>query len=192
IPIPKYINLSSSPDHVIAALMIEADQTNPCSGNEMFRSIITTAFMCLSLLASAVFAQDPSALQIRSADGAQASLTLAELDALEQVTITTTTIWTEGEITFTGPALSRVLELMEIDDETLILTALNDYAIEMPAPEAGATYPIIATRMDGAAMSVRDKGPFWIVFPYDSDEAFQTEEVFAQSIWQLDRIEVLE
>ncbi len=157
----------------------------------MLRSFVCAALLAISMTCPAI-AQDPTALQITPEGGEQLSLSLADLDALDQVTITTTTIWTEGEVTFTGPSLTSVLDAAGAEGADLTLTALNDYAIEMPAPESGATYPIIATRMDGAPMSVRDKGPFWIVFPYDSDAAYQTEEVYAQSIWQLDRIEVLE
>lgn len=157
----------------------------------MFGSMFRAAalFVCF---AGPLAAQDPSALQVTAADGETRSFSIADLDAMDQVTVTTTTIWTEGEVTFSGPALSQVLELAGIENQALTLTALNDYAIEMPGPEADANYPILATRMDGETMSVRDKGPFWIVYPYDSDAAFQTETVYAQSIWQLDRIEVLE
>ena len=158
----------------------------------MFRSALLASFVCLAMTTPPVYAQDPTSLQVSAQGETSVSLTLAELDNLDQVSITTTTIWTEGEITFTGPALSSVLEAAEIKASHLALTALNDYAIEMPAPDIGADYPIIATRMDGKPMSVRDKGPVWIVFPYDSDDAFQSEEVFAQSIWQLDRIEALD
>lgn len=153
-------------------------------------SFITVAV--LANLSLPLAAQEPSTLQVTGADGATVTFSMADLDALDQVTITTTTIWTEGELTFTGPSLQSILSMAEIESPNLTLTALNDYAIEMPAPEVDAIYPILATRMDGEPMSVRDKGPFWIVFPYDSDPAFQTETVYSQSIWQLDRIDVLD
>ncbi|WP_341862622.1 molybdopterin-dependent oxidoreductase [Gymnodinialimonas sp. 57CJ19] len=137
-------------------------------------------------------AQDPSALQVSDGEGTIVSFALSDLDGLPQVEITTTTQWTAGENTFTGPSLRDVLDVAGLGDDDLTLTALNDYAIEMPAPEAGATYPIVASRMNGVPMSVRDKGPFWIIFPYDSEPDFQTETIYAQSIWQLDAIELAE
>lgn len=157
----------------------------------MFASMLRAAALVVCV-AGPLAAQNPSALQVTAAGGETHSFSMADLDAMEQVTITTTTIWTEGEVTFSGPSLTQVLELAGIENGSLSLTALNDYAIEMPAPEADANYPIVATRLDGEFMSVRDKGPIWIVYPYDSDAAYQTETVYAQSIWQLDRIEVLE
>ena len=75
---------------------------------------------------------------------------------------------------------------------TLKATAINDYAVEIPVEDAVEGGPIIAFMRNGAPMSVRDKGPLWIVYPYDSDPAYQTEVIYSRSIWQLDRIEVME
>lgn len=142
-------------------------------------------------LTGASLAQDPTALQISGVNtGVEVSFGLAELDALPQIEIVTSTIWTDGDVVFQGPSLRDVLSAAEAEGETLTLTALNDYAIEMPAPSAEEIYPILATRQNGQPMQVREKGPFWIVFPYDSDPMYQTEEVYSQSIWQLDRIDV--
>ena len=52
--------------------------------------------------------------------------------------------------------------------------------------------PIIAYRLNGDRMSVRDKGPLWVVYPYDSDQVYQTEVIYSRSIWQLYRIDVIE
>lgn len=157
----------------------------------MIRQLFCVA-ATVAALTTPLTAQDFTALQVTGEDGVTTDFAIAELDALAQITITTTTIWTEGEVTFTGPSLSSVLDAAGVSSDDLTLTALNDYAIEMPAPDADATYPIVATRLDGETMPVRDKGPFWIVFPYDSDPQFQTETIYAQSIWQLDRIEALD
>lgn len=155
---------------------------------------IRKSLICLILgcaIAGPSLAQDPSALQVIDAEtGTEMSLTLQELDALPQVTFNTTTIWTDDNVAFQGPSLHDVLVASGMTGQELTLTALNDYAIEMPAPNDGASYPIVATRMNGEAMSVRDKGPFWIVYPYDSDLLFRSEEIYSRSIWQLDKIQV--
>jgi hypothetical protein len=43
--------------------------------------------------------------------------------------------------------------------------------------------------MNGAPLSRREKGPYWLVYPYDSDPIFQSETVYTRSIWQLVSIE---
>jgi hypothetical protein len=50
--------------------------------------------------------------------------------------------------------------------------------------------PIVAFARNGAPMPLRDKGPLWIVYPYDSNPDYQSELIYSRSIWQLDRIEV--
>ena len=121
-------------------------------------------------------------------DGAMA-FDRAMLNKLPQTSFTTTTIWTEGEHRFTGVKLADLLEAVAADGKTLRASALNDYEITMPIEEAkdGA---LVAYAMDGEPMSVREKGPLWIVYPYDSNIAFQTETIYARSIWQLDRISI--
>lgn len=69
-------------------------------------------------------------------------------------------------------------------------SAVNDYTIEFPVEDALKDGPIIAFLRNGEEMSVRDKGPLWIIYPYDQDPAYRTEVVYSRSIWQLDRIAV--
>ena len=49
---------------------------------------------------------------------------------------------------------------------------------------------LLAFERNGKPMSVREKGPLWIVYPYDSDAKFQSEVYYSRSIWQLDRLAV--
>lgn len=105
---------------------------------------------------------------------------------------TTTTMWTEGDQSFTGVGLDQLLDRLGVEDGMLKATAINDYGVDIPVDVATEGGPIIAFELNGEPMSVRDKGPLWIVFPYDSDPAYRTEITFSQSIWQLDRIEVSE
>lgn len=121
-------------------------------------------------------------------DGAMA-FDRAMLKALPQTSFTTTTIWTEGAHRFTGVQLADLLDAVDAEGETLWAAALNDYEITMPVADArdGA---LVAYAMDGEPMSVREKGPLWIVYPYDSNVAYQTETIYARSIWQLNRIRI--
>ena len=115
---------------------------------------------------------------------------LEMLEAYEQVTIETSTIWTEGVQVFTGVNLATLLEDLGITEGTLQATAINDYAVAIPVADVEPGGATIAYLLNGETMSVRDKGPLWIVFPYDSDPKYQAEVIYGQSIWQLDRIVV--
>ncbi len=39
-------------------------------------------------------------------------------------------------------------------------------------------------------MAVRDKGPLFVIYPYDSNTELQSELYFGRSAWQLRTIEV--
>ena len=123
-------------------------------------------------------------------NGDQADFDIAMLEALGTETFETSTQWTEGTPSFEGPTLKAILDAVGAGSTQLRATALNDYSIEMDAGTDGFPGPVIATKMDDARMSVRSKGPLWLVYPYDLDPKFQTEVVFSNSIWQLRSIEV--
>lgn len=106
-------------------------------------------------------------------------------------TISTSTIWSSGKIDFLGVPLSSVLRAIGAEGRTLRLTALNDYTIDMPVSMIEAEVPILAYEMNGALLSSRDKGPLWVIYPFDSVSKYQNEESYSRSVWQLVRIEVL-
>ena len=128
-------------------------------------------------------------IEVTNVDGT-AQFDLAGLQALDATSFTTATPWTEGPHTFTGVLLKALVDLLQIEDGTLSATAINDYAIDIPVAEALEDGPIVAYAMDGAPMSVRDKGPLWIVYPFDADPDYRSELTYSRSIWQLDRIVV--
>lgn len=114
----------------------------------------------------------------------------AMLEKLGAVEYETSTIWTEGLQTFTGVPLAALMEAVGARGETISATAVNDYAVQIPASDWDEGKAIVAYLQNGNPMSLRDKGPLWVVYPYDSSADFQTEVIYSRSIWQLDRIEV--
>ena len=117
---------------------------------------------------------------------------MEQLDAMPQVSFTTSTIWTDGDVVFSGVPLSLVLGAAADQGTTVEMVALNDYKVDMPISAIDESTPIVATRMNGEVMSVRDKGPYWVVFPYDDDPRYQTETIYSYSIWQLNRLKVVD
>jgi hypothetical protein len=125
-------------------------------------------------------------------DGAQLLLDRDMLTALPATTFETSTIWTEGVHEFTGVSLADFAASIDVAEGHFLATAINDYTVEIPFSDAVAEGPIIAYLMDGEAMSVRDKGPLWVIYPYDSDSLYRSEVVYSRSIWQLDRVEIVQ
>ncbi len=123
--------------------------------------------------------------------GAAADLDIALLRQLGETTVTTNTIWTEGEQTFVGTPLVALVRALGASGGTLRASAVNDYTVEIPVSDAVENGPIIAYERNGRQMSLRDKGPLWIIYPYDDNPAYQSEIYYSRSIWQMDRIEVV-
>lgn len=123
----------------------------------------------------------------------QGDAAVFDLDLLKsfgEVTFTTTTPWTEGEQRFTGVPLEALLRAIGVTEGTLTAKAINEYAVEIPVADAVAGGPIIAYMLNGNPMSVREKGPLWVVYPYDLNEDYQAEVIYSRSIWQLTSIDV--
>lgn len=118
-------------------------------------------------------------------------LDLAMLAGLGSVTIETSTIWTEGVNSFEGVPLKTLTDLVGVEDGLLRASAINDYTIEIPVSDAVEGGPIVAYLLNGEGMSVRDKGPLWIIYPYDQNADYRSEVTYTRSIWQLERIEVV-
>ncbi|SFE00813.1 oxidoreductase [Roseivivax sediminis] len=125
-------------------------------------------------------------------DGDSAVFDRAMLESMNPVTIETETIWTDGVQSFTGVPLGEILSAACAEGSAIQATAINDYAVEIPRADWEREGPVVAYLNNGEPMSVRDKGPLWIVYPYDSEPEFQSEVTYSRSIWQLDRIVVTE
>ncbi|WP_334133696.1 molybdopterin-dependent oxidoreductase [Tepidimonas sp.] len=122
--------------------------------------------------------------------GPHAAFDLPMLERLPQHRFTTRTPWDEHPVTFSGPRLRDVLAAVRVQGRQLRATALNDYRIVIPAEDAQRFDVVIATRRDGKPMAVRDKGPLFIVYPFDSDPVLRDKRYYERSIWQLKSIEV--
>lgn len=120
-----------------------------------------------------------------------AEFTLAALAALPQHTVSTKTPWHDGVHSFSGPLLRDVLAAAQARADMGRFVALNDYKIDIPLEDA-ALYPVVlAIRLDGKPMLVRDKGPLFVMYPFDKHPELQKTKYFSRCVWQLQRIELL-
>lgn len=136
-------------------------------------------------------AEHPVLTVHNNATGESITFTDAELMALPQESFETETIWTEGVVRFSGPSVKTVIEQTDMPAADVQLVAINDYNIVLPLEKIEDGAPIIASRINGEPFSVREKGPLWVVFPYDDESRYNTEEYFSFSVWQLNRLNVL-
>jgi len=96
-----------------------------------------------------------------------------------------------GRAGVTGVLLRDVLADVAGRSDAIRAVALNDYAVEIPMRDAFDHDVIVAYQKDGETLTVRDRGPLWVIYPWADDAALRTEEYYARSIWQLNKLEVV-
>jgi hypothetical protein len=114
------------------------------------------------------------------------------LESLGLETITTTTPWHKGPVTFEGVRMSKVMQLVQAKGKTVKALALNDYETQIPMEDFSKFNVILALKRDGEYMPVRDKGPLFIVYPYDSAPELKSQTYYGRSAWQLKKLEIVE
>lgn len=114
----------------------------------------------------------------------------AMLESMGLVTVETTTPWHEGKVKFEGVSMDKLMKLVGATGQRVVVVALNDYSTEIPMEDFGKHNAILAIKRNGEYMPVRDKGPLFIIYPYDSNPDLQTQTYYARSAWQVAKIDV--
>lgn len=122
--------------------------------------------------------------------GTAARFDMPMLERLPQHEFTTRTPWYAGPRHFTGPLLRQVLATAGAEGRVLRVRALNDYRVDVPWEDAQRHDLIVARLLDGQPMAVRDKGPLFMVYPFDAAPELRSAVYYARSAWQLWTIEV--
>lgn len=110
------------------------------------------------------------------------------LTALGLQTIETTNPWYDGRTRFEGVSLNQLMELVGAKGKTITVVALNDYVTTVPLDDFKKFNAILAMKRDGNFITVREKGPLFIIYPYDSDPQLQSQTYYTRSAWQVARI----
>jgi hypothetical protein len=123
-------------------------------------------------------------------DGAAAHFDMPMLEQLPQATFSTRTPWYTQARRFTGPLLRDVLAAAGAQGSVLRLVALNDYRVDMPFDDAQRYDVMLARLLDGRPMAVRDKGPLFVIYPFDTVPELRSATYYSRSAWQLRTIDV--
>jgi hypothetical protein len=164
------------------------------------RRTLNTALLLagLTLSAPALALDAPTARPILTVSGKIAVKNAGEtarfdmkmIEALPQHTFTTSTPWFEKPVKFTGPLLSDVLAAVKANGTMISAVAINDYKINIPMTDVTKYKVIVARLLDDKPMPVREKGPLFVVFPFDSATELRNSTYYERSIWQLKALDV--
>lgn len=112
------------------------------------------------------------------------------LYALGLTEIRTTTAWTDGIQVFEGVLLRTVLERVGASGTTITGIAINDYVAPLPFEDVERYDVLLAAVMNGVEMTVRDRGPLWIIYPREDHPELQDPQYNDRFVWQLREINV--
>lgn len=122
--------------------------------------------------------------------GDEAAFDRAMLQSLGMHKLRTTNPFETGIHEFEGVLLRDVLDKVGATGSKLIAFALDGYAVEIPASDAREYEVLLALVWNGKQMTVRNKGPIWVIYPLDRYDELKDEKYSARSIWQLGRLVV--
>jgi hypothetical protein len=119
----------------------------------------------------------------------QWSLTRQQFEALPQHNVSTSTSWTKGVHTFTGPLMRDVQRLAGSNSDSMEAFGIDDYVQKYPTSDFQKYDVVLAEKMDGKPLPLDTYGPTWIVYPRDD---FPTElknpMTDGKFAWQVNRL----
>lgn len=144
---------------------------------------------------SPVLASKIGELSVIRSDGTIVTYSSNDVANLPQDTLTTHTAWTSGSHEFSGVRLADLLKASGIEPKSkdyahVVASALNDYVIDIPFEDVAKYNVLIATSMDGQTLTVRDKGPYWLVYPRDQFEELKDPRFDNRWAWQLKELRI--
>lgn len=163
------------------------------------RLFTASALLCALALSSAALALDaPKERPILVISGKITTKNAGEvarfdmkmIEALPQHSFTTSTPWFDRPVKFTGPLLADVLAAVKASGSNVSAVAINDYRITIPVADAAKFKVILARLIDDKPIPVREKGPLFVIYPFDSSAELRTSTYYERSIWQLKALDI--
>lgn len=114
----------------------------------------------------------------------------AMLEALGVSSLEATSPWTDGRRKFDGVLARDLMLAVGAQGKRITATGQDDYAVEIPVSDF-MRYPVLlALRMDGNYLHLRNQGPVLIVYPRDDYTELATPALTRKSVGMLREIEV--
>ena len=112
------------------------------------------------------------------------------LERLPRHSFTTKTPWYSKPRKFTGVLLRDLLGAVGTAPARLNAVALNDYRVEIPLDDVARGDAMLAYLLDDEPMTVRQKGPLVIIYPFDDKPELRNAVHYSRAIWQLRSLDI--
>lgn len=139
----------------------------------------------LSILTASASAQEVLLTLTGSVTGGQVDVTRDDLVSIIPHEFATSTSVGDGRPLFKGVLMRDVLAFAGAEGDSVRATALNDYVVDIPIKDFYRFDVLAALSMNGEALTARDKGPIWIVYPRDDHPELADIRYDIRWVWQL-------
>ncbi len=124
-------------------------------------------------------------------DGTVQEVTYQDFETIGMKTATTTLVGQQdGDHVIRGPLARDVLAHFAVEGREANIVALDNYEQTIPISDFSQYDVIFATEVDGKRLSVRERGPSWIMYPLKSHPELKNPIYEARSVWQVKEIRV--
>lgn len=113
-----------------------------------------------------------------------------QLAELPQKTFKTKHTWAAEAQEFTGPLLADVVKLICPSAREIYLRSLDQYSVMVNLPKVAKYEAILALKIDGKPLTIREKGPIWVMINTDGYN-LPLRSLDVMLVWQLYYIRVL-
>jgi hypothetical protein len=125
------------------------------------------------------------------AENRTVQFSMRQLLAFEQHEVLTANDFVEGKKLFSGPLARDIVKRADMGPATMVLmTAANDYTVQVPLTEFYDYDVILALSMEGRKFTLRDKGPIWLIYPMSDFAELRDPFYNHHLIWQLVKMEL--
>jgi hypothetical protein len=118
-------------------------------------------------------------------NGESVDFTLTELEALGTSSITTSSPWETDAVTYVGVPMAALMSAVGAAGDKVAVLALNKYRTELPITDFADHGVILASRKNGEPMPISDKGPLFVIYPFDEKPELNNEVYHSRSAWQV-------
>ncbi|WP_051242311.1 molybdopterin-dependent oxidoreductase [Stappia stellulata] len=118
-------------------------------------------------------------------------LTRADLEAIGMHDVVTVTPWNDELTTYTGPLIRDVLAHVGAKGDSIVAVALNNYRVVFPVSDTRDYDVILAVRVNGEPIGLRQRGPVRVIYPWSEREELRSEVYYSRAIWQMNGMTVV-
>ena len=167
--------------------------------NFFLQTLLLTLFLSMLSMAPNAYALDmPTGRVILKVTGNISATNVGDaahfdrkmLEQLPSASFVTGTPWTSKAHRWEGVLVSELLRHIGAGSQSFVASALDDYKVHVKGIDF-TKYPVIfALKQDDKVLVLRNKGPIWLMFPWDDFPEIHNETNLSLSIWQLSEIKI--